>query len=145
MRRFRPSTWGVAMAERATPILEIRDLNVFYGQSHALQGVNLSLNHGVLSVVGRNGMGKTTVIRALCRLTPPREGRVVFQGRDLAGLPPHRAARAGLGLVPEGRRCFPNLSVAENLQATARPGPWDQVRIEALFPRLAERREHVEA
>ena len=90
--------------------------------------------------MGRNGMGKTTTLRSICRLTPPKRGRVRLDGRDLAGLPAHRAARLGLGLAPEGRRCFPNLSVEENLVATARPGPWDRARVEALFPRLAERR-----
>jgi len=74
------------------------------------------------------------------RLTPHSAGRIVFDGRDLSGLAPHQAARLGLGLVPEGRRCFARLSVAENLVATQRPGPWDQAAVERLFPRLAERR-----
>jgi branched-chain amino acid transport system ATP-binding protein len=85
-------------------------------------------------------MGKTTTIRSLCRLTPHARGSIRFMGRDLAGMAAHRAARLGLGLAPEGRRCFATLTVAENLTATARPGPWDRARIEALFPRLAERR-----
>ncbi|MEO0683357.1 MAG: ABC transporter ATP-binding protein [Pseudomonadota bacterium] len=122
-------------------MLDAAGLTAFYGPSQALFGVDLSVAAGeVHALMGRNGMGKTTTIRALCRLTPPREGRVTFEGRDLSGLPPHKAARAGLGLVPEGRRCFPNLTVAENLLAAARPGPWDQARVESLFPRLAERR-----
>ncbi|MEM1314451.1 MAG: ABC transporter ATP-binding protein [Pseudomonadota bacterium] len=122
-------------------MLDAAGLTAFYGPSQALFGVDLAVEAGqVHALMGRNGMGKTTTLRALCRLTPPRAGRVRFEGRDLAGLPPHKAARAGLGLVPEGRRCFPNLTVAENLAATARPGPWDRSRIEALFPRLAERR-----
>jgi len=127
-------------------MLDAAGLTAFYGPSQALFGVDLAVAAGeVHALMGRNGMGKTTTIRALCRLTPPREGRVSFEGRDLAGLPPHKAARAGLGLVPEGRRCFPNLTVAENLLAAARPGPWDQARVEGLFPRLAERRAQMAA
>ena len=89
--------------------------------------------------MGRNGMGKTTTIRSILRLTPHAGGRIAFDGRDLAGLSPHRVARLGLGLVPEGRRCFANLTVAENLIATQRNGPWDRAAVDRLFPRLAER------
>ena len=122
-------------------MLEVEAIETFHGPSQALFGVSLRVEAGeVVALMGRNGMGKTTTIRSICRLTPPRRGRVSFLGRDLAGLPAHRAARLGLGLAPEGRRLFPNLTVAENLAATARPGPWDRRRIEALFPRLAERR-----
>ena len=122
-------------------MLEVEAIEVFHGPSQALFGVDLRVGVAeAVALMGRNGMGKTTTIRAICRLTPPRRGRVRLDGRDLAGLPAHRAARLGLGLAPEGRRCFPNLTVAENLFATARPGLWDRARIEALFPRLAERR-----
>ena len=122
-------------------MLEMRGVTAFYGPSQALFGVDLEVGAGeVAALMGRNGMGKTTTIRALCRLTPHREGEIRFDGRDLAGLPAHRAARLGLGLAPEGRRCFPNLSVEENLIATARPGLWDLAKINALFPRLEERR-----
>ena len=122
-------------------MLDVEALETFYGPSQALFGVDLQVAAGeAVALMGRNGMGKTTTIRSICRLTPPRRGRVRLEGRDLAGLPAHRAARLGLGLAPEGRRCFPNLSVEENLTATARPGPWDRARVEALFPRLAERR-----
>ena len=122
-------------------LLAVEGITAFHGASQALFGVSLSVAPGeVLALMGRNGMGKTTTIRAVLRLTPPRDGRVVFAGRDLAGMAPHRAARLGLGLAPEGRRCFPNLTVAENLEAAGRPGAWDRARVERLFPRLAERR-----
>ena len=121
-------------------MLEVEGIETFYGASQALHGVDLTVAAGeAVALMGRNGMGKSTTIRSICRLTPHRRGRIRFGGRDLAGLPAYRAARLGLGLAPEGRRCFPNLSVAENLTATARPGPWDRARVEALFPRLAER------
>ena len=127
-------------SRRATPAaLEVRGLNVYYGASHALQGVDLQLESGVLSVVGRNGMGKTTTIRTICRLLPHDGGAIRFAGHDLAALPPHRAARLGLGLAPEGRRLFGPLTVRENLIAAARPGHWDEARVAALFPRLGER------
>ncbi len=116
-------------------MLEVEAIETFYGPSQALFGVSFDVNPGeAVALMGRNGMGKTTAIRSILRLTPPRGGRVRFGGRDLAGLPPHRTARLGLGLTPEGRRCFPNLTVAENLAATARPGPWDRAKVEALFP-----------
>ncbi len=122
-------------------MLELAGVETFYGPVQALFGVDLALGRGqVVALMGRNGMGKTTTIRSILRLTPHERGRIVFEGRDLAGLTPHRAARLGLGLVPEGRRCFPNLTVAENLAATERPGPWDRAAVERLFPRLAERR-----
>ncbi|MEP4115773.1 MAG: ABC transporter ATP-binding protein, partial [Nitratireductor sp.] len=109
--------------------------------SQALFGVDLAVGEGeVVALMGRNGMGKTTTIRSICGLNPPRTGTLRFAGSSLQGLRPHRVARLGIGLVPEGRRCFPNLTVEENLTAAARPGPWTLARIEALFPRLAERR-----
>ncbi|MBK0397599.1 ABC transporter ATP-binding protein [Limibaculum sp. M0105] len=121
-------------------MLAVERITAFYGAAQALFGVSLAVGAGeVVALMGRNGMGKSTTIRAICRLTPPRDGRVSFEGRDLAGLAPHRVARLGLGLVPEGRRCFATLTVAENLMAAARPGPWDMARVSALFPRLAER------
>ena len=108
--------------------------------SQALFGVDFAVGEGeMVALLGRNGMGKTTTIRAICGLTPPRGGSVSFLGRDLGGLPAFRVARLGIGLVPEGRRCFPNLTVRENLLATARDGAWDRTRTEALFPRLGER------
>ncbi len=122
-------------------MLSVEGISAGYGPVQALFGVDLALAPGeVVALMGRNGMGKTTTIRAILRLTPPSAGRVVFEGRDLAGMAPHSAARLGLGLVPEGRRCFAPLTVEENLIASARPGPWDRRAVEALFPRLAERR-----
>ncbi|MCL7465083.1 ABC transporter ATP-binding protein [Phaeovulum sp. NW3] len=123
-----------------TDLVQIDHLSAFYGPVQALFDVSLTLAEGeVLALMGRNGMGKTTTIRALCRLLPHAGGGLRFGGVDLTGLPAHRAARLGIGLVPEGRRCFLPLSVAENLTVAARPGPWDMARVCALFPRLAER------
>ncbi len=122
-------------------LLEAAGLQTFYGASQALFGVDLAVGEGeVVALMGRNGMGKTTTIRSICGMNPPRTGTLRFAGSSLQGLRPHRVARLGIGLVPEGRRCFPNLTVEENLTAAARPGPWTLARIETLFPRLAERR-----
>jgi branched-chain amino acid transport system ATP-binding protein len=120
-------------------LLDVAGLTASYGASQALFGVDLAVAEGeVVALMGRNGMGKTTTVRAICRMMPS-QGRLVFDGQDLHALPSYRAARAGIGLVPEGRRCFAGLTVAENLTAAARPGPWDMARVHALFPRLAER------
>lgn len=122
-------------------LLEVAGLQTFYGASQALFGVELSLGEGeVAALMGRNGMGKTTTIRSICNLTPPRAGTVRLAGTDITRLSPHRVARRGIGLVPEGRRCFPNLTVEENLVAAARPGKWSLATVHDLFPRLAERR-----
>jgi len=122
------------------PLLEASGIEAFYGAAQALFGVSLRVGEGeALALIGRNGMGKTTTIRAILGLTPPAVGSVRFRGQALAGLAPHRIARLGLGLVPEGRQVFPTLTVAENLIATARPGPWTVARVSTLFPRLAER------
>ena len=103
---------------------------------------DLSVAEGeVVALMGRNGMGKTTTIRSICRLSSPAAGRVSFVGRDLAGMKPHRVAQLGIGLVPEGRRCFATLTVRENLVAAARPGIWTLDKVHALFPRLKERRD----
>lgn len=121
-------------------MLEVAGITAFYGAAQVLFGVSLSVGEGeAVALVGRNGMGKTTTIRAILGLTPPAGGEVRFAGRRLNGEPPHRIARLGLGLVPEGRQVFPTLSVRENLIATARPGHWTEGRVTALFPRLAER------
>ena len=122
-------------------LLEVTGLEAAYGSIQALFGVDLAVGEGeAVALMGRNGMGKTTTIRAICNLTPPRAGEVTFGGRRLRGLAPHRVAKLGIGLVPEGRRCFASLTVGENLIATARPGKWDFGSVTALFPRLAERR-----
>ncbi len=121
-------------------LLAVSALTASYGVSQALFGVDLELDEGeVLAVMGRNGMGKTTTVKAICRMIRS-QGRLQFDGHDLHALPSFRVARLGIGLVPEGRRCFGNLTVAENLIATARPGPWDMRRVAYLFPRLDERR-----
>jgi branched-chain amino acid transport system ATP-binding protein len=121
-------------------MLEVEGLEVFYGASQALFGVDLGVDEGqAVALMGRNGMGKTTTIHAICRMLPVRAGRIRFRGRDITALPSFRAARLGLGLVPEGRRCFPNLTVTENLIAAARPGPWTLERVRDFFPRLGER------
>jgi len=122
-------------------LLTVSDLTATYGVSQALFGVDLTIAEGeVLAVMGRNGMGKTTTVKAICRMIRS-EGRLTFDGEDLHALPSHRAARLGIGLVPEGRRCFRDLTVAENLVATARTGPWDMARVTGLFPRLGERKD----
>ena len=122
-------------------LLEVSGVTAFYGSSQALFGVDLAVGEGeVVALMGRNGMGKTTTIRTICRMMPHQEGRIAFAGRDLARLSSHRAAWLGLGLVPEGRRCFPTLTVRENLIAAARTGHWNEERVIALFPQLAERR-----
>ncbi|MEO1250089.1 MAG: ABC transporter ATP-binding protein, partial [Pseudomonadota bacterium] len=97
----------------------------------------------MVALMGRNGMGKTTTIHSIFCLTPPARGSVRFEGREITGLPAHKVARQGLGLVPEGRRIFPNLTVEENLLATARPGEWTVERIFELFPQLDGRREQM--
>ena len=121
-------------------LLTVSKLTATYGVSQALFGVDLTIAEGeVLAVMGRNGMGKTTTVKSICRMIRS-EGTLTFDGQDLHVLPSHRAARLGIGLVPEGRRCFRDLTVAENLIATARPGPWDMDRVTGLFPRLGERK-----
>ena len=121
-------------------LLALEDITASYGPAQALFGVDLTVGEGeVVALMGRNGMGKTTTVRAICRLLPA-QGRLAFDGHDLTVLPSHRAANLGIGLVPEGRRCFRDLTVTENLLAAARSGPWDTLRVEALFPPLAERR-----
>ena len=128
-------------ASKPKPALQVQDLQVYYGESHALQGVSLTLERGVLSVVGRNGMGKTTLCNAIVGLMPIRSGSIRFDGRDLVGLEPHVIARAGVGYVPQGRRLWPNLTVDETLRLSARgEGAWTVDRVYSIFPRLAERR-----
>jgi branched-chain amino acid transport system ATP-binding protein len=122
--------------------LEAEGLNTYYGKSHILHGVGVAVEEGrITALLGRNGAGKTTTLRSLMGLTPPREGRVAIFGHETTRWPPYRIAGLGVGYVPEGRRVFPNLTVAENLRVPAqRPGPWNQARVFELFPRLAERR-----
>ena len=125
------------------PLLSATGLHAGYGNARVLFGIDLDLPEGrVTTLMGRNGMGKSTAVRCLMGLLTPSRGRILIRGQDLTGEPPHRIARAGLGLVPEGRMVFPSLTVSENLRATARPGPagWTEERIYDTFPRLAERR-----
>ena len=132
----------MADARRAAPILEVRGLDVYYGSSHALQGVDLTLNSGVLSVVGRNGMGKTTLCKTIMGLVRATGGSVRMGGEDLLSLEPAQIARLGVGYVPQGRRLWRSLTVDEHLRMIAgmRRGPWNAERIYDTFPRLAERK-----
>lgn len=120
-------------------LLSIQDLQASYDSSQALFGVSLEVGEGeVVALMGRNGMGKSTTVKAICRMIRS-SGTLTFEGRDLHVLASHQVARLGVGLVPEGRRCFADLSVRENLIAAARPGDWTLDNIAALFPRLGER------
>ncbi|HSR13066.1 MAG TPA: ABC transporter ATP-binding protein [Thermodesulfobacteriota bacterium] len=132
-------------------LLEIRDVHTYYGDSFVLQGVSLDVAFGqVVTLLGRNGMGKTTLIRSVAGLTPPRRGSIAFRGTALVGLPPYRIAQLGVSLVPQGRRIFPSLTVRENLliptsalaakkNAGANSGRWTLEKVLAEFPRLAQR------
>lgn len=122
-------------------LLEVKGLEAHYGAAQALFGVNLSINEGeIVAMLGRNGMGKSTTISSICQMVTPTKGTIEFCGHSLNRMSSHKAARLGLGLVPEGRRCFPNLSVLENLSAAARKGAWTLERVYDLFPRLQERK-----
>jgi len=126
----------------AESVLEVAGIETAYGLSQVLFGVSLSVAAGeMVTLMGRNGMGKTTTVRSIMGLTPARAGTIRFAGAEIRGLPAYRVAQAGIGLVPEGRQIFPNLSVRENLVATAvaRAGAWTLDKVYALFPRLAER------
>ena len=129
-------------------MLQLDAINTYYGESHILRGVSLALPAGsALGLLGRNGMGKTTLIRTLMGYVRAASGRITWNGRDVTNQPPERIARLGVGYVPEGRGIFPNLSVRENLVMAARPGPtgstaWTFERVLETFPRLAERLSH---
>jgi branched-chain amino acid transport system ATP-binding protein len=129
-------------------MLAVETLETAYGQSQVLFGVSLGVRAGeVVTLLGRNGMGKTTTVRSIMGMVRVRGGTITFEGKPLHGLPSYRVAQAGLGLVPEGRQVFPNLTVRENLVATAanrsgRADPWTLDKILTLFPQLAERRGH---
>ena len=126
-------------------MLDLAGINTYYGDSHILQGVDLQIPAGrALGLLGRNGMGKTTLIRSLMGYVPMAAGGVRWGGRDVSGWPPEKMARLGIGYVPEGRGIFPNLSVKENLVMSARAGvdggrAWTYERVLSLFPRLSER------
>ena len=123
-------------------LLTLNNVEASYGPAQALFDVSLSVGEGeVVALMGRNGMGKTTTVRTILRMLRHHGGSIAFAGHNLAQLPSHRVAQLGIGLVPEGRRCFADLSVRENLVAAARSGLWDEATVGRLFPRLAERRD----
>ena len=125
--------------------LTAEGLNTYYGKSHILHDVGLTVVEGqITTLLGRNGAGKSTTLRSIVGLTPPRSGRVTLFGRDITGQPPYRIAASGVGFVPEGRRVFANLTVDENLRVPLeRPGPYDIERVYKLFPRLGERKSNL--
>jgi len=127
-------------------MLKVIDIHTYYGESHVLQGISLDLDErSIVGILGRNGMGKTTLIRSIIGFTPPKSGRILVNGVDVTNVSAYKRAQMNLGLVPQGRRIFPSLSVLENLHVGVRQqasGPWNENRIFALFPRLKERLEH---
>jgi branched-chain amino acid transport system ATP-binding protein len=125
-------------------LLEVQDIHTYYGDAYVLQGVSLQLEQGqILGLLGRNGVGKTTLVNSIVGFTPPRRGSILFKGADITHTSSFGTVRGGMGLVPQGRRVFPTLTVAENLvvaeRSVARHG-WTLERVYELFPRLAERR-----
>jgi len=126
-------------------VLQLIDIHTYYGDSYILQGVSLRVGESsAVALLGRNGMGKTTTINSIIGLIPPRRGQVLFKGVDVTGVEPFRIGRMGLGLVPQGRRIFPSLTVKENLTIVPRSGRgrlavWNMERLTSLFPRLEER------
>ena len=125
----------------AGPVLEVEDVHTYYGESHVLQGISLRVAASeVLAILGRNGMGKTTLIRSIIGFTQPRRGSVRFKGQDITRWPPYRMVESGMALVPQGRRVFPSLTVRENLEvARGGRGRWTLHSVHELFPRLHER------
>jgi len=121
-------------------LLKLQNVKASYGSSKALFDVNLNVSEGeVVALMGRNGMGKSTTVKTICRMILA-SGQLSFDGHDLSRLASYQVARLGIGLVPEGRRCFSDLTVTENLTAASRSGPWDLARVTTLFPRLEERK-----
>jgi branched-chain amino acid transport system ATP-binding protein len=143
------------LAGSDAPLLTVADIHTYYGDSYVLQGVSLAVRRGqIAAILGKNGMGKTTLIRSIAGLTPPRAGAITYQGISLGGRAPHAIAQLGIGLVPQGRRTFPSLTVRENLtlptvrlgggRAARAGGPraddrWTLERVVAEFPNLARR------
>jgi branched-chain amino acid transport system ATP-binding protein len=130
-------------------MLAVEAIETSYGASQVLFGVSFAVQAGeVATLLGRNGMGKTTTVHSIMGIVPPKSGAITFDGKPLSGLPSFRVAQAGIGLVPEGRQIFPNLTVRENLVATAanrgaRPDPWTLEKVFALFPHLAQRQRNM--
>lgn len=138
------------MSGSTTPLLEVRNIEAGYGASQVLFGVSLTIEpHQVVSLMGRNGMGKSTTIKCITGALPVRKGQIFFEGKEITNLPADEIARRGIALVPEGRMCFANLTVKEHLIAFARKpdakqeSVWDLPRIYELFPRLKEREHHM--
>ena len=131
------------MATTSAPILEASGIHAWYGSSHVLHGVDLQIRRGeTVGLLGRNGMGKSTLIRTILGLTALNAGRILVRGKDVAGWPSHRVARAGIGWVPEGRQVFTDLTIEENLLVSSRSGSWTLDKVYQLFPRLQERKRH---
>ena len=128
-------------------MLELHDIHTWYGDSYILQGVSLEVKDAtIVALLGRNGMGKTTTIRSIMGLAPPRKGSIVYNGQEIVGLNPYKIARLGIGLIPQGRMIFSSLSVTENLKMAARTGdkkdPWTLDKVFSVFPKLKERRKN---
>jgi branched-chain amino acid transport system ATP-binding protein len=128
-------------------MIQLQDIHTWYGDSYVLQGVSLEVKDAtIVALLGRNGMGKTTTIRSIMGLTPPRKGTILLNGQNIAGMQPHKIARLGIGLIPQGRMIFQSLSVVENLKMAARTGgkedPWTLEKVFEVFPKLEERRKN---
>src|SRR5271170_3930115 len=125
-------------------ILDVQDIHTYYGDAYVLQGLSLKLEQGqILGLLGRNGVGKTTIVNSIVGFAPPRRGKIYFKGADITGSSSFAIVRGGMGLVPQGRRVFPTLSVEDNLSVAERSlerHGWSRERVYMLFPRLRERR-----
>jgi branched-chain amino acid transport system ATP-binding protein len=139
---------AAAQADEAS-LLEVSGLDAFYGSAQALEGVSFAMGHESIAIVGRNGMGKTTLCNAIMGISPPRAtGSIRFAGEELVGIPSHQIARRGIGYVPQGRRLFPSLTVDQHLRIASRDSAsnkgssWTRERVYELFPRLAERKQN---